>query len=281
MRVTGRRRLLHFLFFVIALLAGPGCLSYLHPIEPMQNPAQAFCLEIPRCCRDHVYVICVNGLDPLDYSNQSGLRDYIHELGFNKLYNGEMYHTWYFEKEIERVHQEDPEARFVLIGFSWGANCARAIAHDAGEKNIPIDLLVYLGANTFDNEPRSQPENAARILNILAEGLIWNGDMLDRAENLQVKGVWHFGSPTHPKTLELLESELTQVASRVTVVETVEKPNPRDAEPMPRIMPPAARGPADEWDFLMPTTNLGKKNVGPSSAKSAGVTNVTALAADH
>lgn len=281
MRVTGRRRLLYALFFVFALMAGPGCLSCLNPIEPMQSPAQASCLAIPRCCRDHVYVVCVNGLDPLDFSNQSGLRDYIHDLGFNKLYNGEMYHTWYFEKEIERVHQEDPEARFVLIGFSWGANCARAITHDAKEKNIPIDLLVYLGANTFENDPRSQPENATKILNILAEGLIWDGDMLDRAENLQVKGVWHFGSPTHPKTLELLERELALVASRVTVVQTVEKPNPRDAEPMPRIMPPAVRGPHDEWDFLKPTTNLGKQDIVPTSAKSQSASKTTAFAADR
>jgi hypothetical protein len=233
----------------------------------MQDPAHASCLEIPRCCRDHVYVICVNGLDPVDFSNQNGLRDYIHALGFNKLYNGEMYHTWFFEKEIERIHQEDPDARFVLIGFSWGANCARAITHDAKDKNIPIDLLVYLGANTFENNAKCQPENAGRILNILAEGLIWNGDLLDRAENLQVKGVWHFGSPSHPKTLELLESELAQVASRVTVVETVEKPSAHDIEPMPRVMPPAVKGPRDEWDFLKPVTSLGRNETISTSAK--------------
>jgi hypothetical protein len=267
MRAKGRRRLLGGLLLSIALAGGSGCLSDLHPVEPLQSPAQASCLEIPRCCRDHVYVFCINGLDPLDYSNQAGLREYIHDLGFNKLYNGEMYHTTFFQKEVERLHQEDPEARFVMIGFSLGANCARAVAHDAKDKGIPIDLLVYLGANTFKNEERNQPENAVRILNILAEGLIWNGDVLDRAENLQVKGVWHFGSPTHPKTLELLETELAQVASRVTVVEIVEKPRPQDAEPTPRIMPPAVHAPRDDWDFLKPVSNLGKSRTISTSAK--------------
>ncbi|MFL5245021.1 MAG: hypothetical protein ACJ8FY_23210 [Gemmataceae bacterium] len=279
MRAKGRRRLLDGLLLVMVLSAAPGCLSYLHPVEPLEKPAQASCVDIPRCCRDHVYVFCINGLDPFDYSNQDGLRDYIHELGFNKLYNGEMYHTTYFQKELHRLHEEDPEARFVLIGFSFGANCARAVARDAKDKGIPIDLLVYLGANTFKNEERNQPENTLRILNILAEGLIWNGDVLDRAENIQVKGVWHFGSPTHPKTLELLESELAQVASRVTVVEISEKPRPQDAEPTPRVMPPAVQGPRDDWDFLKPVSSLSRNRSISTSAKPKEPSPLTAFAA--
>src|SRR5262245_54242861 len=93
MRALGQWRRLGGLLLSLAVVSSQGCLCYFHPVEPLQNPAEASCLEIPRCCRDHVYVFCVNGLDPLDYSNQSGLRDYIHELGFNRLYNGEMYHT--------------------------------------------------------------------------------------------------------------------------------------------------------------------------------------------
>ena len=221
-------------------LAAPGCLGFLHPVEPLAPETRTACKVYPSCCRDHVYVFLIHGMDPLDYANLEGLRDYIDGLGFHKTYFGQMYHTRKFEKEMRRIHAEDPDSRFVLIGFSFGANMVRYLANSAKGDGIPIDLLVYFGGNTLKNEPYDQPDNAARIVNILASGAIWNGAWMDRAENVHETDVYHFGTPSHPYSVELLTHELAEVASHVAVVE--------DGPP-----PPPSEG---EWDFLKPVSRL-------------------------
>src|SRR5947209_15827084 len=129
-----------------------------------------------------------------------------------------MYDTRKFEKEMCRIHEEDPNCRFVLVGFSFGANMVRYLANSARDDGIPIDLLVYFGGNTLKNEAYDQPENAARVVNILASGAVWNGAWMDRAENIHETDVYHFGSPSHPYSVELLTRELGEVASPVPVV---------------------------------------------------------------
>lgn len=223
-------------WLVAALVCGgTGCLGFLHPVEPPAKEHTAACAALPAPCRNHVYVFFIHGLDPLDYANLSGVRDYVQSLGFIKTYYGQLYHTAYFRKEICRIHQEDPEARFVLIGFSFGANMVRDVAQAVRDDDVFIDLLVYLGGNTLDNSPVDRPENCGHIVNILATGCVWNGAQLDGATNLYYDGVWHFGSPSHLKTLQILADELAAVAGRVPVVE----PAPEHAE-----------GKASEWDFL-------------------------------
>ena len=117
------------------------------------------------------------------------------------------------------------------------------------------DLLVYLGGNTLHNTPHDQPENAGHIVNVLAHGSVWNGDTLDRAENLQAGDVGHFGSPTHPTTVEALARGLAEVAATVPVPEEAPAVEPETA-PMPRPVtaPPPAHG--EEWDFLKQATRL-------------------------
>jgi hypothetical protein len=197
-------------------------------------------------------------MDPFDYANLEGLRDYLHRLGFNKTYYGQLYHTWHFQRELCRIHQEDPYAHFVLIGFSFGANMARNIAQGAKEHGIRIDLLVYLGGNTLKNIPRDRPENVGQIINILASGCIWNGAWLDDAVNVHEIDVWHFGSPTHPQTLELLSRQLSLIACAVPIMEPPEpKPMPTlEEEPTPRPVQTTVSAKRDEWDFLKPTSRL-------------------------
>jgi len=238
-------------------LGSCGCMSFLHPVEPAKIDQSAECLTLPVGCREHVYVFFVQGMDPLDYCNLTGVRDYVQELGFHKTYYGQMFSSGHFGREIRRIRQEDPEARFVLIGFSFGANFVRDLTTSAGQENIPIDLLVYLGGNTLENRPEDQPENALRIINILASGLIWNGDTLDRAENLQEPDVWHFGTATHPHTLNLLAHELATVAARVTYVERSIPASDIETAPTPRPIPaPTPTDKRDEWDFLKPESHL-------------------------
>ena len=120
-----------------ACLAGSGCLTFLHPVETAPAEVHATCLAYPPCCRDHVYVFLVHGMDPFDWANLAGLHDYVQTLGFRKTYYGQLYHTWKFEKEIRRSPCGGPRARFVLIGFSFGANVVRYLANSVRDDHIP------------------------------------------------------------------------------------------------------------------------------------------------
>jgi hypothetical protein len=234
-----------------ALAGGPGCLSFLHPVAPASKEQAATSAALPCACRNHVHVFFVHGLDPLDAANLSGVVDYVHSLGYLKTHYGQLYHTWQFRDDIRVIHHEDPDARFVLVGFSFGANMVRNICQAVKEDGVTVDLLVYLGGNTLSDCPRDKPENVTHIVNILATGCIWNGDHLDGADNMHYTDVWHFGSPSHLHTLDVLAQELPVVAAHVPYVVRHYTP-PHEMGPMPRVAPATPPGERGEWDFLTP-----------------------------
>src|SRR5437763_11677820 len=86
------------LLLALTLLGSTGCLSFCHPIDPIAPEQAAPAQALPEACRHHVYVFFIHGLDPLDFANLSGVRDYVQSLGFIKTYYGQLYHLWYFEK---------------------------------------------------------------------------------------------------------------------------------------------------------------------------------------
>ena len=266
------RQLLVGGFCALSLTAFSGCLSYLHPVSPPQPELTTCCHEVPQCARDHVYVFLVHGLDPCNFANLTGVRDYIQGLGFHKTYFGQLYHYRWLERELRRIHHEDPDARFVLIGFSYGASMVRSLAEWVKDEGIKIDLLVYLGGNTLDNVPYDHPDNVAVLVNILATGCVWNGTTFDNAENIHLPDVWHFGTPTHKRTLEVLARGLAVVASHVPVPPPAEEPSLPPAEdngPTPRPVMPRSSAKHDEWDFLKPVSKLEHEPPASSSSKDA------------
>jgi hypothetical protein len=252
----------------VALAALPGaggCLRCLHPVGPPTPEQAAPSACLPACCRNHVHVYFIHGMDPLDAANLAGVRDYVQGLGYLKTHYGQLYHTCSFRDDLRRVHDEDPDARFALVGFSFGANMVRNVCQAVKDDGITVDLLVYLGGNTLKDCPSDKPDNALHIVNILATGCIWNGDHLEGADNMHYTDVWHFGSPSHLHTLDVLAEELAVVAARVPVV--VKAPPgpavPLDEPPTPRPSHPMPPAPRDEWDFLKPDDVEGKPAAAP------------------
>ncbi len=250
------RRLSGLLLAALCLGTASGCLSFVHSLDAPPKEQLVPGDMIPAPARHHVHIFIIHGMDPLDLANLAGLTEYIQALGYPKTHYGQMYHLWGFTDELRRIHKEDPLARFVLIGFSFGANMVRDLANFIKDEDIPIDLIVYLGGNTLDNTVRTQPEHVLHIVNILATGCIWNGTTMDRADNLHYDDVWHFGSPTHAKTRALLSRELAVVAGRVPYIERLPAPTPPELEEAPRPRPYKAnkvqQAPevSADWDFL-------------------------------
>lgn len=243
------------------LATGQGCLNFVHSLDLPPKEQMVFAETIPAPSRNRVHIFLIHGMDPLDLANLAGLTEYIQQLGYHKTHYGQLYDVWTFKKTIRQIHKADPQARFVLIGFSFGANVARELTNVLKEDGIGIDLLLYMGGNTLKNTPETQPDHVLHVVNILALGCIWNGAKMDRADNIQYDNVLHFGSPTHPRTRALLARELAIVAKRVPYLDKV-PPLPPEVEeeiPMPRRLSPEQAGRMSsqlpsEWSFLMSRT---------------------------
>jgi hypothetical protein len=207
---------------VLTLIVGnsPGCLGYLHPVAPpppeWSQPEDAGVVA----CRDHIHVFFINGLDPFNRSNFLGLSEQVRQLGFPHVYFGQMHDEPEMCCTIARIHREDPGAKFVVVGYSLGANRAASLAHAVGQEGITLDLLVYLSGDTLSNTPADLPANARHIINItgngcvwLVGGFVWQGQDLVGADNLRLVNVNHYAVPTHEQTLQRLLDGLAGVTA--------------------------------------------------------------------
>jgi hypothetical protein len=179
-----------------------------------------------------VYVVLINGLDPLYVGNLAGARDYLQELGFSKVYFGQLYDWWWFKSKVRRAYREDPCARFVIVGYSWGASMAHSLAWALQDESVGIDLVVYLDAVAFIPKFRHRPQNVRRVLNITSFSKLC-GVPAEGAENIRESDVWHFGPPTHPRTLEALAANLVSLAVATETPEAQSRPWAAAAAPGP------------------------------------------------
>jgi hypothetical protein len=249
------RRTLAAWGLAVALGSQAGCLRFCHPVDPPPREELLPYLDVAQCQKNKVHIFFVHGLDPLDLSNYEGLHEYVQSLGYAKTYYGWTYHSFLFEKELRALHHDEPDARIVLIGFSYGAGMVRDMACSVRSAGVPIDLMVYIDGVEFDKRPLHRPANVARVVNILSfarsdECLVKEG------ENHRYDDVWHFGTVTHPQTLRLIARELADVARRVPIVAHLPaaEVKPGEKPPAPDLPPPTELkdGKPDEWGFLRP-----------------------------
>jgi thioesterase domain-containing protein len=195
-------------------------MAHLNPAPQLSPADRGACQSLRPADCDRVHAYFINGLDPLDKGNLIGLSQRVRELGFRNVAFGQMYDEAAMRRDIVRIHAEDPGAKFVVVGFSFGANLARLLTDQLQAEDIPVELLVYLGGDTLTNSPEDRPANARHILNITAEGCpwlfagrIWQGEEIDGAENLRLENVDHFHVPTNEQVLQMLREQLTEVVA--------------------------------------------------------------------
>ena len=262
----------------VGLGAAPGCLSCCHPVAPPGPEVAEPCQALPHPCRRQVHIFMLNGIDPLCCSNFKGLRQYLHTLGFTKTYYGDCYDAPWIAHKIRKIHREEPDVRFVLIGFDLGANAACWTAQTVAEAGVPIDLLVYLDGCCLSSGPGNRPGNVAQVLNVVAGC----GKCLVGAEQIDVSA-WHNGTPTHPEPRCALARALAEVAAQVPLLPQPEPcpllgplpgppgtpeaaPPAEEMAPTPRPVPPQETTERDEWDFLKPSEQLRPLREGPRSS---------------
>src|SRR5262249_38059845 len=159
-----RRCVLELIFLASILGSGPGCLGHLHPVAMPSPEATESCAAVAEARRDRVHVFFINGLDPTNRANFYGLSEPGRPLGFPHVTYGQMYDQPEMRREIVRIHEQDPEAKFVVVGYSLGANLAGSLTHALAREGVTVDLLVYLGGDTLSNSPADLPDNAHHII---------------------------------------------------------------------------------------------------------------------
>ena len=257
--MLGKRRLYRLGSCGLALLLGMqvGCLRFCHPVDPLPPEEVRDTFALPIGCKNRVYVFLLDGVDPLDTANMAGLQDYLHSLGYIKTYYGQPFHAFHYAKEIAAIHQREPNARFVAVGFSYGAGLVRDLTRDLGKKGIEIDLLVYVDGARLSDTPLDRSPNVRKVVNILAFDRHEDYEIAE-AENLRYDDVWHFGTVTHPDTLRMLVRELAAVALRVPLTTYIPAAPPAKGvlpapRPAPELLPPPTPNvKRDGWDYLRP-----------------------------
>ncbi len=239
-----------YAWLICLLPALTGCLHFVHK-NPKSDPSVwKLSDQVPEESKSCVYVFLFDPLDPLTCSNLKGVRDYLHQLGFTKTYYGQAPHLSYFLEKMQAIHGRCGTARFAVVGYHAGADSARQLAELATELGLPVDLALYL-------EPRGDAfseakETALNTITLRAEDLPPLEKHHDPERSTYQVG--KTGVPTHPKTLSILERELSLIAmtipppvrakaKRVFLVDPM--PSPRDVTPKPKKLP-------DEWQFLRP-----------------------------
>jgi hypothetical protein len=256
--MVGQRRLL-FLLGTAALLLLPGCFSvfYSDPVPPAD--AQSRCKQIDPICRGKLFVFMLNGLDPFNSDNLGWTRDYLKGLGFAKVYSGQSFHEDTFFDEIIRLHNIFDDARFVVIGSDTGAEAARSLVQKVGDKNVPVEMLIYLQPRGLEFATPSVETPVARIINVQGRS-IWTKDAapLEGTQMLALQDTSPYGVARHPELLAYLTEQLTGIAEHIprTLAPTEAFPamNADDLPIYPRNIQKKKVEPLDEWDFLKPAS---------------------------
>jgi hypothetical protein len=160
-----------------------------------------------------VHVFLIHGVDPLDLAGLRALRDHILCLGYCETHYGQCYDAASFEDEILCLRQEHPGVRIAVIGFSLGARKAWGLAQALQAQGATLDLLVCLDGKGLGWREGGQCLPACRVVNIVAPALALHAPDIRGAQNVHLTDVWHYGTPTHPQTLETLDAALAALVA--------------------------------------------------------------------
>jgi pimeloyl-ACP methyl ester carboxylesterase len=265
----GTRQALGTLLLTAASIGGPGCMAINPKPIPLAPECTAACADVPCQCRGKVYVFLMSGFDPLDLDRVGDFRAALIRAGFTKVYNGQFYHDVYFAKEMHRLATEEPDARFVVVGFSLGAEFAVSLAESVGHQGIPISLLASVDPYWWSTAPAKSPSNVQQVMHIHGEPLLFAQRASAGAE-VQIPESFPANVTAHPLAVETLARALANVAGTLPPPPASPVPQLADDLPTPR---PVTRtsNPRDAWDFLKPTASLrGLAPIDPLPAATGG-----------
>jgi pimeloyl-ACP methyl ester carboxylesterase len=248
------QRIAGALVIFAAIVAGPGCMSLGHKPIALSSDCLSACNDVPCSCRGHVYVFLLSGFDPLDLDRVGDVRAALVRAGYTKIYNGQFYHEGFFASEMLRLSHEEPDTRFVLVGFSLGAESALSLAESVGTKGVPIALLASIDPYWWSSAPAHKPGNVEQVLHVHGERLLF-APAMSAGSDVQIAGSFPANVTAQPLAVEAVARAITDVAGQLPRPPAPVLPRIVNDSPSPR---PVARtkNPPDAWDFLKPVAKL-------------------------
>ena len=233
-----------------AVLVSAGCASCSHKAyAEALRPVEEVAVIAP--ARARVNVFLMNGADVFEVSGLSELKDSVIAAGFPKVYYAQRFDREWYRRELHRLHREDPDNRFVLIGYGTAADQLRQLAVQVAGEDIPLDMVAFIDP-VHEN---------ADLINCPFPSLVIRSHhwllspRLQPTETMTVHRTRHPGVPNSPATVQQVVAILTASALRVPLnippVECVPVIDPKKSVPrpeQPKVVPPLP----PEWQFLCP-----------------------------
>lgn len=245
--------------FPLVVLIGAGCTVPCHKGYQKALEHGAEC-GLPPTCRNRVHVFLMHGLTPSTCAGLEALRLRLGENGFAKVGSGELCHAGWVRGEVECIRRHDPDARFVLVGYDYGAATACSLARDLSAKGAGVDAVVLLN-------PKGCPPEPCGVYTLLVADPGYTG-CVPHSARVVAPGAGHFTLPAHPTTVAAMTELLTSVAERHCEPEVEEVPVwTYPHAPEARRASPTA--PAVGWDFLAergPPRRIGETAAAPAPA---------------
>jgi hypothetical protein len=197
---------------LLACMARPGAAGAQPPLPDESPPERhAPSQSLPACGCEHVYIYMINGLTVLPYmaGSMDRVKPFVEELGFCNVKVATHYWRWSFERDIRRVRAQDPDARFVLVGYSIGGSVVCSMAHALEQDGIFIDLIVYIDAHSFVNDFTKRPTNVGKIVAINSNAWVLRGTCRPGQECYTVDTRFHLATPRRDETLQILAEKVS------------------------------------------------------------------------
>jgi hypothetical protein len=247
---------------VATLFLGTGCFSCGHQGYGLARDAAVLC-DLPSCQRNQVYLFAMSGVNPISMLALDSLREQVNRNGFAKVATGQTIHASWMAREMQRIHSEDPQAVFVVLGYESAAPAAQRLSEQAQALGLPVGGLVVITTDAQADMHSSE----GRTLLISSSPPCFSSPLV---ELTLVPEVTSFGLASHARTIAAITNLLSDLAAAmpIVVVEEVTGWEYPHAPPM-RAMGDPSRNP--DWlylfDHYQPATPL-QETVDPSVATS-------------
>jgi|GEM_PF-2783389 len=157
-----------------------------------------------------VRVYVLNGTDAFGFAGLRPMADRLRASGYPDTRFGGWYQSRQFEREIRRLNSQQPGTPVAIIGYSFGAYRAKAMANRLTRDGVPVVMVGYIGGDYLRNTPSTAP-GGVRVVNVTGNGflptgrnLFFNGTDISGATNMRLSGVRHFDLPKRAETLDAL-----------------------------------------------------------------------------
>lgn len=228
------------------------------PVEDLAIPQDLAAPPVAGCQQSQVHVFIIHGLDPFDVANLRGVREYCHQRGYLQTTYAQFYHGPQVVERIRLVKANDPNAKILAFGFSAGTLTTRHVVNTLHSKHgIDVDVVLYTSGITMLDREYNRPGFVGKVIHVRDRSLVTAGVELSAAENYKYNDAWHFGTPAHQNTLDLLGRELDRLARETPIVLPPGLPHQAASAPTHTTLKTEnAPSKPSSWDVVRPSTSL-------------------------